>query len=278
MIHPVDAEVAPGVITNLLVIPPGQTGRATSEIERPPVVVSLHGGPRPPLDPGEVIARAEPWIDEGFAFYAVDYRASEVLGRDAAEASLSGADLLGAGHDAGDAIAAIHALAGSELAGLVDMTSMILHGFSYGAYVLNRWLVDGEPLGGVRLAVCQEGVADLRTMDDASVAIQAARRGCRPEEDPEHWALASPIDRASQVEVPVLLAYGDRSPAYGQGAAWREALAAAGNRSFWHEAAGEGHVFSPAADRALAVAVTSAWRQLDSGVGRAGTSGTNALK
>lgn len=278
MIRPVAAAVAPGVITSYLVTPPGRAGGAPTRGERPPVLVSLHGGPRPPLDPDEVVARAEPWIAEGFAFYAVDYRASEVLGRDAAEASLSGADLPGPGHDADDVVAAVHALAASEVAELVDLASTVLHGFSYGAYVLNRWLVDGEPLAGVRLAVCQEGVADLRTMDHASIAIQAARRGCGPEDDPEHWALASPIERASQVEVPVLLAYGDRSPAYGQGVAWREALTAAGNRPFWHEATGEGHVFSPAADRALAAAVASARCQLGSGAGRDGTPRTNALK
>lgn len=278
MIHPVTAEVAPGVITNYLVTPPGPAGGVPSDRRRPPVVVSVHGGPRPPLDPGEVIARAEPWIDEGFAFYAVDYRASEVLGRDAAEAALSGADLPGAGHDAGDVIAAIHALAGSGRAELVDMTSMILHGVSYGAYVLNRWLVDEETLADVRLAVCQEGVADLRTLDEASIEIQAARRGCRPEDAPEYWALASPIDRASQVDVPVLLAYGDHSPVHGQGVAWCEALTAAGNSPFWYEATGEGHLFSPAADRALVAAVASAWNQLNSGAGSVEGPGTNALK
>lgn len=237
-----------GRLTCFMITPaPDSADGLGGERHRQAVVIGIHGGPSPALDEDAAHRDAAPWVEAGFAYFAVDFRASGVLGPEQRAKALSGADVPGAGADAHDVSAAIAALSESQLAHRVDLDRSILYGYSYGAYVLNRWVTNDVIPESIRLAVCHEGVADLRRMDRASMQIQIERRGCTPEACPEHWAAASPIERAERVEVPMLLVYGAESPSYAQGAAWRDALHAQGSENFWQVLPGEGHVFSPEA-------------------------------
>lgn len=244
--------------------PPEVSGGPVAERGRPAIVIGIHGGPTPALDEHAARRDAAPWVEAGFAYFAVDYRASGVLGPDESEKVLSGADVPGTGADARDIGLALTALSESELAQRVDLDRMLLYGYSYGAYVLNRWVTSDSLPESILFAVCHEGVADLRHVDEASLRIQIERRGCAPEECPEHWAEASPIERAEHVEVPMLLVYGENSPSRAQGAAWRDALHAHRVEIFWQELPGEGHVFSRASMRRVIREVSARWAEIGS--------------
>lgn len=212
-----------------------------------PLVVGLHGGPRPPLDLEAAQRDARPWIQAGFAYLAADYRASEVLGAAESVRVLSGDDVPGPGDDSRDVQACFEALVALPIAGQLNLNAVVVYGFSYGACVVNRWVTWMGKAVGVQLVVCHEGVADLRTLDEANTLIQAQRRGSTPEQAPEHWSAASPVDRAEQVQLPMVLAYGGASPLREQGLAWRSAVEQASAPVYWHEARGEGHVYSDSA-------------------------------
>lgn len=219
-------------------------GQFRSSDCRPPLVFGIHGGPLPPMDKIIALRDSEPWLQAGMAYCAVDYRASGVLGDGERERVLSGADVPGAGCDARDVNDAVNAVLSSPWAEKVDQESIVIYGFSYGAYVLNRWLTNGPLPSSITLAVCHEGVADLRTLDEYSLQMQTERRRRSPEEDPEHWRAASPIERAHEVGIPVLLSYGENSAVVDNGRNWRDSLREAGARVEWLECANEGHLFS----------------------------------
>jgi hypothetical protein len=67
-------------------------------------------------------------------------------------------------------------------------------------------------------------VADLRTLDETSLAMQTRWLGGTPEEEPQRWAAASPATRADTITVPMLLAYGGRSRSLIHGQHWFTAL------------------------------------------------------
>ena len=125
-------------------------------------------------------------------------------------------------------------------AGLVDEHRVFVVGHSYGAYLLNRALTRTHRF---RAAVCWEGVADLRLLDEPSLAAQARWRGGRPHETPERWSAASPIDRAERVRTPTLLLCGANSTLAGQGQRWNEALRRAGVPAALVVEDGVGHTF-----------------------------------
>ncbi|MFC0674048.1 alpha/beta hydrolase family protein [Brachybacterium hainanense] len=210
----------------------------------PPLVIDVHGGPWPGLDLDDATRRAAPWLEAGFAHLAVEYRASGALGRGPMEHVLRGADVPGPGDDASDVLAAWETLRRQPWAQEVDSDRAVLFGFSYGAYVVNRIVTHPSAFPRWGLAICHEGVADLRGLDQASMDMQVVRRGSTPGADPGHWSAASPVDAVQEVSTPMLLVYGGRSPVLAQGEAWRDALRRAGTEIDWHVAPGEGHVFA----------------------------------
>lgn len=238
----IDVAVDGGSCESFLVLPMSD-GRSRGR-RRPGLVVGLHGGPTPPLDEATAVRDAAPWNRAGFAYFAVDYRASGALGADESSRVLRGEDVPGESADARDVWAAFLALEASPHMAFVDPSRIVLYGFSYGAYVLNRWVTSGRLPESVTAAVCHEGVADLRSLDEESLQIQISRRGSTPDENPAHWADASPIERADAVTVRMLLAYGSDSPACAQGRLWRSRLREHGAEVHWLECRGEGHQFS----------------------------------
>ncbi|HVL92995.1 MAG TPA: prolyl oligopeptidase family serine peptidase, partial [Acidimicrobiales bacterium] len=98
-----------------------------------------------------------------------------------------------------------------------------------------------------RAAVCWEGVADLRSLDETSLDLQSRWRGGTPDEMPERWSAASPLDRSERVDTPVLLYYGALSNLVGQAGTWSAALRAAGAKAEVVIDPAAGHTFSTVA-------------------------------
>jgi dipeptidyl aminopeptidase/acylaminoacyl peptidase len=92
--------------------------------------------------------------------------------------------------------------------GSCDGRRLFLVGHSYGAYLVNRAV---SRTGRFRAAVCWERVADLCLLDEVSLAMQSALGGGSPDDAPQRWSAASPIDRVEQVRTPMLLVYGAKS-------------------------------------------------------------------
>jgi len=186
-----------------------------------PTVAFLHGGPVGALAVGQA-DRLGAWVDSRWATFVPDFAASGICGEAAMIAAFEARELPEADHEV-DAV--LEGLDSLIAAGKADADRLFLVGHSYGAYLVNRAVTRTERF---RAAVCWEGVADLRTMDEPSMAMQAVWRGGTPLEAPERWSGASPIDRADRVRTPTLLVYGAKSRSVAQGEMWSLALRRAG--------------------------------------------------
>jgi dipeptidyl aminopeptidase/acylaminoacyl peptidase len=198
-----------------ILVPPAAT--------RPPwpTTVFLHGGPVGSLAAGEA-DRVGAWTDSRWATFIPEFPASGICGEAAMLAAFAAEELPDDDHEVEAVLAGIDTLVES---GLVDEERLFVVGHSYGAYLMNRALTRSHRF---RAAVCWEGVADLRLLDQASLAMQATWRGGHHHETPERWSAASPIDRSEHVRTPTLLFYGADSSLVAQGQRWYDALHEAG--------------------------------------------------
>ena len=201
------------------------------------VMVFLHGGPVASLAAGEA-ERVGAWADPRFATFIPEFPASGICGEAAMLAAFEAAELPEHDLEVDAVLAGIDSLVES---GLVHEQRLFLVGHSYGAYLVNRALTR---TGRFRAAVCWEGVADLRLLDKGNLAHQTRWRGGPPDETPERWSAASPIDRAERVCTPTLLYYGADSGLVVQGRHWYEALRAAGVTTSLIVEDGVGHTFA----------------------------------
>jgi len=184
-----------------------------------PLVVDLHGGPVGGLAAGDT-SHLHAWCEQGFAAFAPEYRASGILGREPMLASFRGEGLPVNDAVADDVLSGVESLAAE---GLADEAGLFLFGHSWGAYLVNRIVARDHRF---RAAVCWEGVADLRLLDSlvGGSAMQRCLLGGRPDEVPEQWQRASPIELVGRVRTPMLLVYGEDSELKPQGLAWYTAL------------------------------------------------------
>ena len=200
------------------------------------MVTFLHGGPVGALAMGEH-EQVGAWADPHRATFLPDFPASGICGEAAMLAAFEASELPDEDHEVDAVLAGV----GSVVrAGLADPGRLLLVGHSYGAYLVNRALTRTKQF---RAAVCWEGVADLRSLDETSLALQARWRGGTPDETPERWSAASPIDRSERVDTPVLLYYGARSNLVGQAEAWSAALRTGGARAEVVVDPAAGHTF-----------------------------------
>ncbi|WP_020579713.1 alpha/beta hydrolase family protein [Actinopolymorpha alba] len=202
-----------------------------------PLVVELHGGPVAAFQAGDVGHLPE-WCARGFAALMPEFRASGILGPDAMWQAFRGDGLPDADPEVAEVCAAVTA-AGET--GLVDLEQAYLIGHSYGGYLVNRIVTNAHPF---RAAVCWEGLADLRLLTDISMQMQSRWRGGSPDELPDVWAAASPVERANRVTVPMLLVYGEHGLAVPHGEAWHAALRLYGAPSEYVVYLDEGHLLT----------------------------------
>ncbi|GAA2756491.1 alpha/beta hydrolase family protein [Actinopolymorpha rutila] len=242
-------EVPAGSLEGLLVVPTGGDRRTW------PLVVDLHGGPIGAFQAGDV-GNLAGWCARGFAVFRPEFRASGILGPDPMWQAFRGVGLPDRDLEAEEVLAGVAVVAGT---GLVDTDRMFAIGHSYGAYLLNRIVTADHPF---RAAVCWEGVADLRLLDPASLRTQSRWRGGSPADRPEAWAAASPVERAAQAKVPMLLVYGEHGLAVPHGENWLEVLRRHGVRNEYVVYADEGHVLTNPRNLADLLDRAQAWFQL----------------
>lgn len=182
-----------------------------------PMVTFLHGGPVATLAVGEQDAVGA-WADQRWATLIPEFPASGICGESGMLAAFEARELPDNDYEVDAVLAGIDAATND---GRADPDRLFLVGHSYGAYLANRALTRTSRF---RAAVCWEGVADIRRLDQPSVGEQARWRGGTPLEVPERWSAASPIERAHLVKTPTLLVHGERSTLTAQGERWRDAL------------------------------------------------------
>lgn len=227
--------------------PPGY-GPAHAPPRPLPTVVDLHGGPntvapwrrlgdRPPVPPALYFTGLHYLAEQGYLCFAADYRETGSYGWRALE------PLVGTGTattvNATDVLAGVDRMV--EL-GWADPARLGLRGHSHGASLVN-WLVTQTPR--FRAAVSHEGVTDVPTMAAATSpnTIVEAAMGGAPDEVPERYRRASPLEYAAQARTPTLLIEGERGPfaPHRQGERFRDALTAAGVEVEYVCYPGEGH-------------------------------------
>jgi dipeptidyl aminopeptidase/acylaminoacyl peptidase len=201
-----------------------------------PTVTFLHGGPVAALAAGGQ-ERVGAWSDPRWATFIPDFPASGICGEAAMVAAFEARELP---HDDREVDVILAGLDTLVAAGRSDPQRLFLVGHSYGAYLVNRAVTRTDRF---RAAVCWEGVADLRLLDGTSLAMQATWRGGSPQQAPERWSAASPIDRADQIRTPMLLVYGAKSRLVAEGENWNQVLRRAGVEVELVVDADSGHTF-----------------------------------
>jgi pimeloyl-ACP methyl ester carboxylesterase len=207
-------EPAPGSqrLTDQIVVT--QQGDVHALVARPggappgplPTVFLLHGGPHA-ADEDRFSAGRALWLDAGFAVVHVNYRGSTGYGsawRDAIEGRPGLTEIAD--------VAAVHDWAISS--GFADPAACVVEGWSWGGYLAllalgtqpQRWAagVAGIPVADYVAAYADE-MEPLRAFDRALF-------GGSPEDLPELYRMASPINYVTEVRAPVLLLAGQNDP------------------------------------------------------------------
>jgi dipeptidyl aminopeptidase/acylaminoacyl peptidase len=234
---PVDTFVEPlavswpgpaGPVPGLWFAPPG--------VERPPVLVHLHGGPTDQTRV-EWAPRFQYWVARGWAVLAPNPRGSTGAGRAHAQALAGGWGEA----DVDDVVAALAAAAGADSG---DPDRVALVGGSAGGFT--ALLVASRVPDRVHAVVASYPVTDLvalaatthRFERHATETLVGPLPGAR-----DRYRARSPLTQVDGVRTPVLLLQGDADPVVpaAQTAAYADALRRAGGDVTLHVYPGEGH-------------------------------------
>jgi dipeptidyl aminopeptidase/acylaminoacyl peptidase len=167
-----------------------------------PTILETHGGPKSVTCP-TYSPESQAWIDNGFAFFSINYRGSVTFGREFEEKIYGNPGFW----ELEDMVAARNWLVQAGL-GRPDM--ILLTGGSYGGYLTLQALGKRPDLWAGGMA--EVAIADWRGLyEDASDTMRAwavALLGGRPDEKPEQYAASSPITYVENVRAPVLIIQG----------------------------------------------------------------------
>jgi dipeptidyl aminopeptidase/acylaminoacyl peptidase len=174
---------------------------------RPPVVVSVHGGPTAQSRPA-FVPSTQYLVNQGIAVFAVNVRGSTGFGKtftrlDNREKRLDSVR---------DLVDTVTFLARD---GRVDTNRIAVMGGSYGGYMVNAVL--GSYPGVFDAGVSMVGVSDwVRALEEASPALKASDRieygDIREEPWQEFYREHSPINLARSIQVPLLVQHGANDP------------------------------------------------------------------
>jgi dipeptidyl aminopeptidase/acylaminoacyl peptidase len=173
--------------------------------ERPvAAVVNPHGGPTD-RDGDEWNGHAQYFVDKGYAWLLPNFRGSTSYGRDFERANhgVWGVD------DTRDCLAAHDFLA---TLGWVDASRIAIFGASYGSYLALCAVVD-DPQHRFRCAVTKYGDCDILTswaQGDREGVQDLERMMRHPRDARAAYHAGSPYHRLDQLQVPVLVAHGER--------------------------------------------------------------------
>jgi dipeptidyl aminopeptidase/acylaminoacyl peptidase len=248
-----------GLLTPTLERFPGEDGlpltgwlyRAADAGPDAPAFIALHGGPeaqeRPTFNPQhQALALA------GISVLAPNIRGSSGFGREFVHAD----DLEGRW----DAFADVRAAADHLVrAGIASPSRIAVGGRSYGGYLTLASLVFSPGRFAAGVDVC--GMSDLTTFyrdTEPWIGAAAVTKYGHPVRDRALLEAISPLPRAAEIGVPVLVVHGehDTNVPIGEARQVVAALEAAGREVTYVELAGEGHEYRRAESRKRLLAAT----------------------
>lgn len=175
-----------------------------------PLIFETHGGPAS-VTVEHFDARAQTWLDHGFAFFSLNYRGSTSFGKEFSEKIWR--DL---GHWEIEDMTAAREFLVQE--GIAQPDAILLTGWSYGGYLTLLALGKTPALWAGGMAGI--AIADWAMMyEDESEVLRGYQRalfGGTPQETPELHRTASPITYVENVRAPILILQGrndTRTPA-----------------------------------------------------------------
>ncbi len=185
---------------------PGFLFRPTSASADSPVaaIVYPHGGPTSYYG-DEWDGHAQYFVDKGYAWFAVNFRGSTGYGR-AFERMNHG--VWGVA-DTKDCLAAHDHLSSLDW---IDPSRIAIFGGSYGSYLALLSVTD-DPLHRFAAAVCKYGDCDILTswaQGDRDGRQDLERMMGHPSTARDEYLAGSPVHRLSGIEVPLLVAHGER--------------------------------------------------------------------
>ncbi|MGA9572833.1 MAG: S9 family peptidase [Lysobacterales bacterium] len=174
---------------------------------KPPVVVSVHGGPtsqsRPVFDP-----QVQYLVNNGIAVFKTNVRGSTGFGKTYARLD-NQEKRLDSVRDLADTVTYL------STDTRLNTNRIAVMGGSYGGYMVNAVL--GSYPGVFDAGASFVGVSDwVRALQDASPALMASDRieygDIREERWQEFYSLNSPINNADKIKVPLLVEHGANDP------------------------------------------------------------------
>jgi dipeptidyl aminopeptidase/acylaminoacyl peptidase len=186
-------------ISGLLFRPAGAS--ATAPVA---AIVYPHGGPTS-LYEDEWDGVAQYFVDKGYAWLAINFRGSTSYGREFERANHG----VWGTADTEDCLAAHDHLATLDW---VDPRRVAIFGASYGSYLALLSVTD-DPRHRFAAAVCKFGDCDIVTSwatGDREGVQDLERMMGTPAQHPEAYRAGSPVHRLDRIEVPVLVAHGER--------------------------------------------------------------------
>ncbi|MEY4898634.1 MAG: hypothetical protein RL294_445 [Actinomycetota bacterium] len=179
-------------------------------VEKPRgTILEVHGGPNL-VTADRYDSLAQSWIDDGWAYAALNYRGSVTFGREFRESFWG---RVGVG-EIDDIDAAISWL---ESEGIASTESIFITGASYGGFLtlLALGKLPNRIAGGLAHVAQADWVAAYPQMNPALQTAWRGFVGSDPEIDPIPWQVASPISYVEHVRAPAWLnqgAFDTRTP------------------------------------------------------------------
>lgn len=167
-----------------------------------PTILDTHGGPTH-AQFNIFSPRGQIWLDHGFAFASINYRGSTTFGREF-EKKING-DL---GHwEVEDMAAGRRWLVAN---GIARQDQVFLTGWSYGGYLTLQAMGVYPDLwaGGMGGVVVADWVTEYYDEPDAMKGYDVSLLGGTPEEKPEAYRRASPINYLERLAAPLLIIQG----------------------------------------------------------------------
>ncbi len=223
--------------------PPTHPGFAAPAEERPPLIVTLHGGPTAAADPSFNL-EVQFWTSRGFALASVDYAGSTGLGRPYRNLLRGNWGEL----DVADACAAAEHLVA---AGLADGNRLVIRGGSAGGFTVLATLARRDTFSA---GINYFGVSDLAALARDTHKFESRyldRMVGRLPEAAEVYAARSPLSHLDGFTSPLLTLQGleDHVVPPAQSEQIVAALAARGVPHAYLAFPGEGHGFRRAENR-----------------------------
>ena len=231
-----------------LTLPKGSSGKAL------PLVVVVHGGPWVDGDEWRFDPEAQFLASRGYAVLQPNFRGTTRYGWKHFQSSF-GQWGLAMQDDVTDGVK------WAVDQGIADPKRVCIYGASYGGYATMMGLAKTPEL--YRCGVNYVGVTDVNLFLTATWADYAQSEFIRysvqemvgdASKDADRLKATSPVELASRIKVPVMMAYGaaDRRVPIEHGTRMKAALESAGNKpAIWIVADGEGHGFREMANQKM---------------------------